>query len=72
MLCPINKFTDALKFSEYRIGSSSPDERSLVGVVMSDVGFDLAHQFADVAERTATNRLPGDKREPALDLVEPA
>src|SRR5450755_2324876 len=43
VLCPINKFTDALEFSEYRVGRSSPDERPFVGVVMSDVGFDLPH-----------------------------
>ena len=70
--CPINKFTDALKFVEYRVGGGSPSERSLVGVVMSDVGVDLPHQFPDVAERAAANRLLGDKGEPALDLVEPA
>ncbi len=39
----INKSTDALEFSEYRVGSSSPDERAFVGVVMSDVGVDLPH-----------------------------
>ena len=72
VLCPINKFTDALEFSEYRVGSSSPDERAFVGVVMSDVGVDLPHQFPDVAERAAANRLLSDQREPALDLIEPA
>ena len=72
VLCPINKFTDALEFVEDRIGRSSPDEGPLVRVVMSDVGVDLLYQFADVAERTAANCLLGDKREPALDLVEPA
>jgi len=72
VLCPINKFTDMLEFLEYRVGGGSPDEGPLVGVVMSDVGVDLPHQFTDVAERTAANRLLGDKREPALDLVEPA
>jgi glutathione S-transferase len=72
VLCPINKFTDALEFVEYRVGGGSPGEGPLVGVVMSHVGIDLPDQFADVAERAAANRLLGDKREPALDLVEPA
>ena len=31
-----------------------------------------ASQFADVAKRTAANRLVGDQPKPALDLVEPA
>src|SRR5271156_6873044 len=70
--CPINKFTDALEFIEYRVGGGSPNEGPLVGVVMSHVGVDLPHQFPDVAERAAADRLLGDKREPALDLVEPA
>jgi len=72
VLCPINKFTDALEFVENRVGGGSPDEGPLVGVVMSHVGVDLPHQFPNVAERAAAKRLLGDKREPALDLVEPA
>ena len=72
MLCPINKFTDALEFVKDRIGRSSPDERPLVRVVMSDVGVDLRHQFPDVAKRATANGLLRDKREPALDLIEPA
>ena len=72
VLCPINKFTDALEFIEYRVGGGSPNEGPLVSIVMSHVGVDLPHQFPDVAERAAANRLLGDKREPALDLVEPA
>lgn len=72
VLCPINKFTDAPELVEYRVGGGSPNEGPLVGVVMSDVGVDLPHQLTDVAKRTAANRLLGDKREPALDLVEPA
>ena len=43
-----------------------------MGVVVGHVGVDLPHQFSDVAEGTAPDRLLGDKREPALDLVEPA
>jgi hypothetical protein len=38
---------------------------------MSHVGVDLPHQFPDVAERAAANRLLSDQAEPALDLVEP-
>ena len=72
MLCPINKFTDALEFVEDRVGGGSPDEGPLVGIVMSDVGVDLRHQLPDVAERATANGLLSDQREPALDLVEPA
>jgi hypothetical protein len=61
VLCPINKFTDALEFVEDRIGSSSPDEGPLVRVVMSDVGVDLGHQFPDVAERATANGLLSDQ-----------
>ena len=72
VLCPINKFTDALEFVEDRVGGGRPDEGPLVAVVMSHIGVDLRHQFPDVAERATANRVLGDKREPALNLVEPA
>src|SRR5512139_253114 len=72
VLCPINKLTQALKFGEDGVRSGRPDEGARVGIVVSDVGVDLLHEFADTAERSAPNRLLGDEREPALDLVEPA
>ena len=72
MLCPINKFTDALNLSENRIGRGGPEEGALVFIVVRHIALDLVHQFADVAKRAAANRLLGDEPEPALDLVEPA
>ena len=72
MSCPINKFTKTLQFRENRIGSGGPDKRALVSVVVGDVVIDFVHQFTHAAERTAPDRLLGDEREPALDLIEPA
>jgi hypothetical protein len=40
-------------------------------VVVIDELADLALQIDDRVERAATDRLVGDQREPALDLVEP-
>ena len=40
-------------------------------VVISDIGIDLLHQFADTAKRAAPDCLLGDQSEPALHLVEP-
>ena len=39
-------------------------------IVVSDE-FDLLHQLAHVAKRATPDRLLGDAREPAFDLVEP-
>ena len=39
---------------------------------MRHVVVDFVHQFAHAAERAAPDRLLGDEREPALDLIEPA
>ena len=71
-MCPINKFTKTLEFIEDGSGGGGPAERPFVGVVVAYVSVDLAHQFTHAAKRTATNRLLGDEREPALDLVKPA
>ena len=38
---------------------------------MSYIGINLLHQLADAGERTAPDRLLGNQRKPALDLVEP-
>ena len=71
VLCPINKFTDALNLAENRIGSGGPDKGALVFIVVGDILLDLFHQLSDVAKRAAANRLLGNQSEPALDLVEP-
>ena len=65
MLCAINKFTKTLQFRENRIGSSGPDKRALVSVVVGNVLIDFVHQFTHAAERTAPDRLLGDEPEPA-------
>jgi len=71
VLCPINKFTKALQLFEDRVGGDGPDERTFVSIVVSHVLVDAVHQFAHAAERPAPDRLLGNEREPALDLVEP-
>lgn len=40
-------------------------------IVVSDELVDLLHQLAHVAKRATPDRLLGDAREPAFDLVEP-
>ncbi len=72
MLCPINKFTDAFDLRENGIGGGSPEERSLVFIIMLHVLLDFGYQFTNVAEGAAANRLLGDEPEPTLHLVEPA
>ena len=43
-----------------------------MSVVIDDVAIDFVDQVAHAFERAAANRLLGDEREPALDLIEPA
>jgi hypothetical protein len=50
MYCPINKFTKALKFIEYRIRGRSPCKRLLMKIVLSDVLVDPLHQFPHTAK----------------------
>ena len=49
-MCPINNFTESLKFSENCTGGSGPDEGTFVSVVEGDVAVDIADEFAHVAE----------------------
>ena len=72
VLCPINKFTKTLELFEDRVGGSGPDEGATAGIMVSHILVDPVHQFAHAAERPTADCLLGDKREPALDLVEPA
>ena len=61
-----------MKLGENGIGSSGPNERPLVQIVISHIGIDLVHQFTDTAKRAAPDCLLGDQSEPTLYLVEPA
>ena len=47
-------------------------EGALMSVVVGDVTIDFADELAHAAERTTPDRVVGDEREPALDLIEPS
>lgn len=71
MLCPVNNFTELFEFGEDRLCGGGPHEGLGMLVVLIDELADLALQIGDGVERPAADRLVGDQREPALDLVEP-
>ena len=52
--------------------AGGPGEGATAGIMVSHILVDPVHQFAHAAERPTADCLLGDKREPALDLVEPA
>ncbi len=54
-----------------RIGRSGPLERLAIRVVGGDEVIDALHELLDAGERTAADRLVGDQREEALNLIEP-
>jgi len=72
VLCPINKFTKALELFKDRVGGGGPDEGTAACIVVGYVLVNLLYQFAHTSEGSAPDRLLGDEREPALNLVEPA
>ena len=54
-----------------RIGGGSPCEGLAVCVVRGDEVVDALHKLLDAGKRAPPNRLVGDQREEALNLVQP-
>ena len=54
-----------------RIGGGSPFEGLTVRVVRGDEVVDALDELFDTGKRAAPNRLVGDQREEALNLVQP-
>ena len=71
VLCPINSFTQGSEFLEDGISGGGPGKGAFVGVVVADKLIDVFHQLAHAAKGSAADGALGDKREPALDLIEP-
>ena len=60
-----------MQLLENRIGSGGPSEGLAPGVVGSHELIDALHELLNAGERAAADRLVGDQREEALDLIEP-
>ena len=60
-----------MQLLEDRVSGGSPSERLRVGVVVGDEPIDALHELLDAGERAAADRLVGDQREEAFDLIQP-
>jgi len=69
--CPRNNFSNAFDLGNDRVGGSGPDERPVMGVVVSNELVNFLDQFRHVAEGTAADGALGYQAEPALHLVKP-
>src|SRR5258708_17296044 len=71
VFCPRDTVTKSGDFFEDRVCGCGPDERSSIGIVMSDEAVDFANEVDDGDEGAAADGALGDQGEEALDLVEP-
>ena len=67
----VSVFGKIWRLAEDLICGSGPEEWPRCGIVVGDEGGNRRLQFLDAAVKTAADLALGQKREPALDLIEP-
>src|SRR5262249_46517753 len=66
-----SSYAKSLDLVDDGVGRGGPDKRLALLVVIRQIRIDRRLQRRDTVERAAPNPLRGDRREEALDLVEP-